>query len=320
MFESGVVSFFTGAYKMKDYFSIMRPTHWSKNLFVFVGLVFGGKLIGPVDEMVLSIGSAVGAFLCFSLASSAIYILNDIVDRKADRLHPEKSKRPIAAGTVSVGSAAVLGVICAAVAVVASLMLVKAMAVIIVLYIMLMVLYSLLLKKIMILDCIVISVGFCLRAVAGAVAVGVFISPWLIICTFSLCLFLGFGKRRSEVSLLGDDREKFRQTLAGYTPELLGHMVDVSSALAIVCFLLYSTDDRTVSIFGSNNLVYTTPLVLYCVFRFSALIQRGKFSGPVGLILHDRAFQMGFCLWVLSCIGIIYADRLANTFGNIWAY
>ena len=314
------MSLFLGADKMKDYFSIMRPAHWSKNLFVFVGLVFGGKLFGPVDEVVLAAGSALGAFLCFSLAASAIYIFNDIVDSEVDRLHPEKCKRPIAAGAISVGSAAVLGVICAAVAIAASLMLVRQLAVIIILYIVLMVLYSLFLKKMMILDCIVISIGFCLRAVAGAVAVGVFISPWLIICTFALCLFLGFGKRRSEVTLLGDNREEFRQTLGGYTPELLGHMVDVSSALAIVCFLLYSTDERTVSIFGSNNLVYTTPLVLYCIFRFSALIQKGKFSGPVGLILHDRAFQIGFCLWVLSCVGIIYADRLANTFGNIWAY
>jgi 4-hydroxybenzoate polyprenyltransferase len=183
-----------------------------------------------------------------------------------------------------------------------------------------MVLYSLLLKRMMILDCIVISIGFCLRAIAGAVAVGVFISPWLIICTFALCLFLGFGKRRSEVIQITENREAYRKTLAGYTPELLSHMLDVTSGIAVICFLLYAMDDRTRQVFGTNNLIYTTPLVLYCVFRFSALVQKGRYSGPVNLILADLPFQIGFILWALSCTAIIYANKLADTFGNIWAF
>ena len=299
---------------------IMRLSHWTKNIFVFAAMIFGRKLFGPIDEVLLAVGSALGSFFCFSLAASAIYIFNDIVDREVDSLHPEKSKRPIAAGTVSVGYAAVMSLMCAAVALIGSLILVRPLAYIILTYIVMMVLYSLLFKKMMILDCVVISVGFCLRAVAGAIVVGVFISPWLVICTFALCLFLGFGKRRSEIAMLGENSESFRKTLAGYTPELLAHMVDVSSGLAIVCFLLYAMDVRTLRIFGTNNLVYTTPLVLYCVFRFSALIQKGKFSGPVQLILKDKPFQIGFCLWVLCCIGIIYANKLTDTFGNIWAY
>ena len=180
----------------------------------------------------------------------------------------------------------------------------------------LMILYSLVFKKMMILDCTVISIGFCLRAIAGAVVVGVFISPWLIICTFALCLFLAFGKRRSEIALLNENSESFRKTLAGYTPELLAHMLDVSSGLAVVCFLLYAMDDRTLRLFGTNNLVYTAPLVLYCVFRFRAMIQQGRFSDPVQLILKDLPFQIGFVLWVLACIGIIYADKLSISFGG----
>ncbi|MEE9370319.1 MAG: hypothetical protein V3W45_02505, partial [Sedimentisphaerales bacterium] len=105
-----------------------------------------------------------------------------------------------------------------------------------------------------------------------------------------------------------------------YTPELLAHMLDVTSGLAIVCFLLYATDERTLRVFGTNNLVYTTPLVLYCVFRFSALIPKGRYSGPVQLILRDRPFQIGFGLWVIFCIGIIYANKLGISFGAIWAY
>jgi 4-hydroxybenzoate polyprenyltransferase len=305
---------------MKNYLLIMRPSHWSKNIFVFAALIFGKNLLGPIDEVLLAIGSAVGGFLCFSLAASAIYIFNDIIDRETDSLHPEKSQRPIAAGTVSIGSAAVMSVLYATVAIIGSYMLARALAIIIVTYIVLMILYSLFFKRMMILDCVVISLGFCLRAIAGAVVVGVFISPWLIICTFALCLFLGFGKRRSEIAQLRENSESFRKTLAGYTPELLAHMLDVTSGLAIVCFLLYAMDERTLRTFGTTNLVYTTPLVLYCVFRFSALIQKGKYSGPVQLILRDRPFQLGFILWVLACIGVIYADKLAISFGNFWAY
>jgi len=301
---------------MKRYFSIMRPSHWSKNGFVFAGLIFGGKLLGPADEVLWAVGRAFGGFFCFCLAASAVYILNDIIDRKRDRLHPEKCKRPIAAGRVTIGHALGIAALSAAVAIIGSFMLSPSFAIIILTYIGLMILYSLLLRRVMILDCLVISIGFCLRAVAGAVIVEVVPSPWLIICTFALCLFLAFGKRRSEIAQLRQDSEAFRSTLTGYTPELLAHMLDVTSGLAVVCFLLYSMDDRTFQIFGNNNLVYTTPLVLYCIFRFSALIQTGKYSDPVQLILTDLPFQIGFVIWILSCIGIIYADKLAG-FGGI---
>lgn len=293
------------------FLQIMRPLHWTKNMFVFAALIFGQKL-----DMPSAVAGAIGGFVCFCLAASAVYILNDIIDRNSDRLHPEKSKRPIAAGSVNIGSAVVISALCAAVAIIGGFLLNRTFAIVILMYIGLMILYSLLLRRIMILDCVVISVGFCLRAVAGAVVVEVFISPWLIICTFALCLFLAFGKRRSEIAQLQEDSESFRNTLAGYTPELLAHMLDVTSGLAVVCFLLYAMDDRTFQIFGNNNLVYTTPLVLYCIFRFSALIQTGKFSDPVKFILNDLPFQIGFIIWVVGCIGIIYADKLGISFGS----
>jgi 4-hydroxybenzoate polyprenyltransferase len=288
------------------FLQIMRPLHWTKNVFLFAALIFGQKLNVP-----LAVAKTIGGFFCFSLAASAVYILNDIIDRKTDSLHPEKRKRPIAAGSVSVGSAALVSVICAIVAIVGSFFLAHRFALIILTYIVLMILYSLSLRRIMILDCVVISIGFCLRAIAGADVVDVPISPWLIICTFALCLFLAFGKRRSEIAQLGKNSEAFRRTLAGYTPELLSHMLDVTSGLAVICFLLYAMDDRTFQLFNTNNLAYTTPLVLYCIFRFSALIQQGRFSGIVELILHDLPFQISFVLWVISCIGIIYVDKLS---------
>jgi 4-hydroxybenzoate polyprenyltransferase len=295
--------------RMKDYIAILRPSHWVKNVFVFVGLVFGGKLIGPADEVLLALGRAVVGFLCFCLAASAIYIFNDIIDRPYDRVHPTKRNRPIASGKVAVGSAAGVSILCVGTGIIGSILLGEWFAAVIAAYILLMALYSVLLKRLMIWDCIVIAAGFCLRAVGGAVVVAVPISPWLIVCTFALCLFLGFGKRRSEIAQMGIEGSDFRQTLEGYTPELLAHILDVTSGLAIICFVLYAMDERTVRVFGSNHLVYTTAFVLYCVFRFSMLIQQGRFSDPVELILRDLPFQIGFCLWVLSCLVIIYAGK-----------
>jgi 4-hydroxybenzoate polyprenyltransferase len=301
------------------FLQIMRPWHWTKNVFVFAALIFGKKLFGPIEDSLLAISRSLGGFFCFSLAASAVYILNDIVDREADKLHPEKRQRPIAAGIVTVSSAVIVLMLCAISALVCSYLLTYRLTVVILTYTVLMISYSFLFKQVMILDCVIISIGFCLRAIAGAVVIGVFISPWLIICTFALCLFLAFSKRRGEIAQLGQNSDSFRQTLGGYTPELLGHMVDVTSGLAVVCFLLYAMDDRTFKLFGTNNLVYTTPLVLYCVFRFSALIQKGKFSGPVELILHDLPFQIGFVLWVIFCVLIIYGDKLGISLSNIFA-
>jgi 4-hydroxybenzoate polyprenyltransferase len=290
---------------------LMRPKHWTKNVFLFAALVFGQKLTEP-----LSVGRAVGGFICFCLAASAVYIFNDIIDREVDRLHPEKRTRPIAAGRVTVRSAAVLSALCAVAALIAGLVFGRTFALVVLAYILLVVFYTLVLKKVMILDCVVISIGFCLRAIAGAMVVGVFISPWLVVCTFALCLFLAFAKRRAELTQLSEESESFRKALAGYTPELLTHMVNVTSGLAVVCFLLYAMDERTLKLFGTSDLVYTTPLVLYCVFRFSASMQKGRFSDPVQLILTDRPFQIGLVLWVAACVGIVYSGKLGICLGS----
>ena len=286
---------------MKSYLILMRPLHWIKNIFLFAALIFGQKITVPA-----SVGMAIAGFICFSLASSSIYILNDIIDCNTDKLHPEKSTRPIAAGEVSIINATILSIICALIAIIASYIMTQDFMVIILLYTGLMIFYSLYLKKIMILDCIIISIGFCLRAIAGAVVIDVFISPWLIICTFALCMFMSFGKRRSEIAILKENSESFRATLGSYTPELLTHMIDVSSGLAVVCFLLYAMDAGTINKFGSNHLIYVTPLVLYCIFRFNALVQSGKYSSPTQIIKKDISLQVGFLFWILSCIIIIY--------------
>jgi 4-hydroxybenzoate polyprenyltransferase len=285
---------------------ILRPVHWVKNVFVFAALVFSRQLAGPFEQVFSAVGRTVGAFVCFSLASSAIYIINDIRDRKTDSIHPERRARPIASGRVNVRTAGIVAAACLVPALVGSLLLSPKLAAIILAYTVLMVLYSLGLKHVMILDCVLIAVGFCLRAVAGAVAIDVFISPWLVVCTFALTLFLAFSKRRGEIAQLQENSEAFRRTLGEYTPELLAHMLDVSSVLAVICFLLYAMDSETIERFGTNSLVYTSFIVLYCIFRFSALTQKGLYSDPVKLILRDRPFQIGVLVWIVLCVGIIY--------------
>ena len=294
---------------MKDFFTLLRPTHWIKNVFVFVAIIFGRKLLGPSQEVILTFASATAGFVCFCLASSAVYIFNDIIDRKADRNHPQKSKRPIAAGTVPISHAAILSVICLVISVMASFNLNPQFGIIILVYLALNVLYSLKLKHAIILDVIIIATGFVLRAIAGAVIIGVDISPWLIICTFTLCLFIGFSKRFSELKILESKASSFRGNLAEYTPPLLAHMMNVTSTLSIATFLLYAMDRHTTELFGQYYLVYTAPLVFYCVFRFSALIQKGRYCDPVELITKDRPFQIGLILWALACSSIVYFDK-----------
>lgn len=308
---------------MKDYFLLMRPVHWIKNVFVFAALVFARQLQQPLGEAMTALGRVIWAFICFSLAASAIYIINDLLDRQADSIHPERRHRPLAAGRVTVPTAMAVAGVSAAVSLIAGGLLSATLAIILATYMVQMVLYSLAFKRVMILDCIIIASGFVLRAVAGAVVIEVSISPWLVICTFALCLFLAFSKRRGEIAQLQENSEAFRKTLGEYTPELLAHMLDVTSVLAVTCFLLYAMDYRTEEVFGTNHLVYTTPLVLYCIFRFSALTQKGVYSDPVCLILRDRPFQLGVLLWVLLSIGIVYGvgmGQTLETLGLAWAF
>jgi 4-hydroxybenzoate polyprenyltransferase len=291
-----------------EFLRILRPVHWIKNIFVFAALIFSRQLGGPIDAALGALAHATGAFFCFCLASSAVYIFNDIMDRKTDSIHPERQDRPIASGRVAVSTAWGVSVACLVPALLAGVLLSPRLSAVLLTYVVLMVLYSVVLKHVMILDCAIIAAGFCLRAVAGAVAIDVVISPWLVVCTFALTLFLAFSKRRGEIAQLQANSEAFRKTLGEYTPELLAHMLDVSSVLAVVCFLMYAMDAGTIGRFGTDWLVYTTPVVLYCIFRFSALTQKGAYSDPVKLILRDRPFQIGLLVWGLLCTAIIYMN------------
>ena len=287
---------------VKDYVELLRPKHWIKNVFLLAGIVFGKELLAA-DKLL----AVVQGFVCFCGLSSAMYVLNDVWDIEADRQHPLKKDRPLASSRIKPGAAMVLGIVLVVGMLCWSAWLGRSFAAIGLAYVVLTAGYTLLLKHQPIVDVVVISVGFVLRAVAGvALLPGARLSPWLIICTFFLCLFMGFGKRRSELIELGEQASAFRKVHELYTKPLLDHMLSVTSGITVVAFLLYTLHPETQERIGNDYLMYTAPLVLYGIFRFSLLIQSGRASGPVEVITRDRPFQITLICWALACLAVLY--------------
>lgn len=292
------------------YLELLRPAQWTKNIFVLAGLVFAQRLTDPA-----SVAAALAAFAGFCVLSSTVYIFNDIHDRNEDRLHPVKQRRPLASGRVAVSTAAGLALVLAVVGLGGAFLFNRGLFLVGAAYLLLQTLYTLFLKHVVILDVILIGLGFVLRAVAGVVVLaGAAISPWLVICTFTLCLFMGFSKRRCELNALADDTDRgnaarHRRTLADYTPDLLNHMTTLTAGIAVVSFMLYAVDQRTLKEFGTNYLAYTLPLVVYAVFRFALLVEHGRVSGPTDVLLRDRPFQAALVLWGLTALVVVYRGR-----------
>lgn len=294
------------------YLQLARPEQWTKNLFLFAGLVFGQRLTHWASVEMVLLG-----FVCFCLVSSAVYVFNDIHDRAEDQHHPRKKNRPVASGKVAVPAATVFGVLLLVVGLGGGFVLDRGFFVVAGLYVILQGAYTFWLKHAVLLDVILIGIGFVLRAIAGAVLVHVEISPWLVLCTFTLCLFMGFSKRRCELDALSEctrtDIARHRRTLAMYTPDLLNHMTTLTAGIAIVSFMLYATDKRTLSVFGTNYLVYTLPLVVYAIFRFALLVEHGRVDGPTAVLLRDRPFQVALVLWAVAALVIVYRGRELQT-------
>lgn len=287
------------------YILLLRPHQWVKNVFVFAGLVFGRRMFDPE-----SVSLTFAGFFALCLVSSAVYIINDIRDRHEDRLHPRKRLRPIASRAVPVSHAVVLAGLLLALGLGGSWALrPPGFGLIATAYFALQVGYTFAFKHLVILDVIAIGTGFVLRAVSGAVLIGVAISHWLVLCTFTLCLFMGFSKRRCELTAMaanGQSAGQHRRTLALYTADLLNHMTTLTAGVAIVTFLLYTVDKRTVEVFGTNYLLYTLPIVVYAVFRFALLVEHGGVDGPTDVVLKDRPFQIAILCWVLAALVIVY--------------
>jgi 4-hydroxybenzoate polyprenyltransferase len=279
----------------------LRPRQWAKNLFVFAGLVFSQQLLTP------KAWTAGAAFLLFCALSGAVYLLNDVADAEKDRLHPEKRRRPVAAGVLPRGLALAVGVALIAVALVLSFRLSFDFGLVGAAYAVLLTAYSVWLKRLVILDVLTVAIGFVLRAVAGAVAIDVDISGWLLICTVLVALFLALGKRRHEYLTLHGDAAAHRPILAEYSEGFLDQMIAVVTASTVTAYALYTMSPETVAKFHSRLLPLTLPFVLYGVFRYLYLLYRRQLGGnPSDLFLQDRALIVNTLCWVLALIVILY--------------
>ncbi|MGA9120093.1 MAG: decaprenyl-phosphate phosphoribosyltransferase [Bacteroidota bacterium] len=285
------------------YIRLMRPRQWAKNMFVFAPLIFARELFF-VHQALL----ALQGFIAFSLAASVVYVINDIVDAPADRLHPEKRKRPIAAGAVTVPRALVFAGLLLLLLVAATLGLDVRFVAVVGMYILMNVFYTYWLKRVVLLDVFVIAAGFMLRVVGGAFVIQVGMSSWLVLCSLFISLFLGFAKRRAEILRVHNDEVEIqRQVLTGYSVSFLDQMITITGAGAVISYALYTVAPRTVEIFGTEKLIYTTIFVCYGVFRYLFLTHRSvQTENPTNLITSDRVILITGLLWIVSCILIIY--------------
>ena len=288
--------------RTKALFTLLRPYQWSKNLFIFGPLIFSKKLF----ETELCLELLIGFFL-FSLASSSVYIFNDIRDIENDRQHPEKQHRPIASGRVSVPFAMSLSIVLGLVSVGGSFYLAPSFGGMVLGYTILNLLYSIGLKQFVILDVMSIAAGFVLRVMAGAKLVEIYPSNWLILCTILLSLFLGFSKRRHELLLLPEKAENHRRVLKHYSSYFLDQMIAVVTSATVMSYMLYTVSEQTVQFFGTRHLIWTVPFVLYGIFRYLYLVhQKAEGGDPADAILGDLPMVLNFLLWVMTCIIIIY--------------
>lgn len=288
----------------------VRPKQWTKNSVVLAALVFAAGDRSQQINWVDLLGNAFAAMILFCLASSAIYLLNDIKDIELDRAHPEKKNRPIAAGEVSIGFARSLALVLFAVALGGSWMIAPALAGVIGGYLGLQLLYVYGLKSFALVDLFVIAIGFVLRALAGAVAIDVLISPWLLLCTLLLALFLALCKRRQEMVMQSDQLNETRPSLSGYNEKVLDQLIAMTGASTLVCYALYTQWPETVAKFGSHNLGFTLPFVMFGLFRYVTLVyhhQRGE--RPEQVLLTDLPLLITVALYAAVTVGIMALGR-----------
>lgn len=286
-----------------DLVMALRPRQWTKNLLVFAGLLFAQKAMDRT-----AIIEAVEAFLVFCALAGSMYLINDALDVEQDRLDPIKRKRPLAAGRVGIPVAVTFAVLLMALGLAGAYLASGALLLKICLaYVGITLLYSGFLKHIVIIDVFAIASGFVLRAVAGAAAIHAAISPWLIICTLLLSLFLALSKRRGELMTHGEQASAHRPILAEYSPELLDQMISVMTASTLMSYALYTISERTVEMIGSTNMLYTVPFVIYGIFRYLYLVhQKGIGGHPDRALLRDLPLMVNVLLYAVAVGIIIY--------------
>lgn len=282
----------------------MRPKQWIKNLLVYAGALFSLKLFDPV-----SIGRATAAFFLFCMISGCVYIMNDVLDYKRDKVHPEKKKRPIPSGRlprpVAMGALVVIFLVAFGVSFYLSI----PFGIIALTYFIMNIAYSLKLKHVVIIDVMIIALGFVFRAVAGALVINVAFSHWLLICTMLLALFLAICKRRHELNLIKENAGKHRAVLEFYTPALVDQMTSVVTASALVSYALYTISPEVTEKMGTDKLIYTFPFVLFAIFRYLYLVMaRNQGGSPEKVFLKDPAMIIDLFLWIATVVTILYLN------------
>jgi 4-hydroxybenzoate polyprenyltransferase len=280
----------------------MRPKQWTKNLLLFAALLFAKQFTN-----LQAIGQVMTAFALFCVLSGTVYLVNDVVDREQDRKHPRKCKRPVASGALSPRTAIAAAVVIAPLGIAGCFALNMATGIVATAYLGLTLAYHFWLKHLVILDALAVAGGFVFRAVAGAEAISVVISPWLLMCTLLLALFLSFTKRRQEIVLLEDDAYATRQILAEYTPHLLDQMIATVTACTIMSYCLYTISERTVHEVGSRDLLLTIPIVIYGIFRYLYLVHRhGQGDAPDQVLLNDMPLLVTVVVYVAAVALVFY--------------
>ena len=285
----------------------MRVRQWTKNLVLFAGVVFSLHF-RDLHEL----ARAAEAFLAFCLLSSAVYTLNELRDIAGDRLHPKKKYRPIPSGELSVPAAWGIFAALLLAATALAVPLGRPFLVTAGIYLALNLAYTLALKRVVLVDVMMIALGFVLRAVAGveALTAAERISPWLLVCTLFLALFLAVCKRRHERVLLADQAEAHRKTLTEYPPELVDQLIPVVTAATVISYTIYTINPSTVERFGTDQLVYTVPFVVYGVFRYLYLVYRRQRGGsPSEVLLTDGPTLINVVLWMTTVLIVLLLAR-----------
>ncbi|MCX6149679.1 MAG: decaprenyl-phosphate phosphoribosyltransferase [Ignavibacteriales bacterium] len=288
---------------VKNYFQLLRIPQWIKNFFVFVPILFAKQLFVESNFYLVLL-----AFFSFCLASSTVYIINDLVDIRLDKLHPVKKNRPIPSGRISKKNAIiVVSIISVGIIFICSYLNIKFILALTG-YIVLNIAYSLKLKQIVIIDIMSIAAGFMLRVMAGAFVISVYISSWLILTTLFISLFLAIMKRRSELNLnISENSSATRKVLSEYSVGFTEQMATISAAGVIICYALYSVSERTILYVKSEGLVYTTIFVVFGIFRFMYLVYiKSKGENATEVMLTDVPMIVNLILYVLTAIFIVY--------------
>jgi len=294
---------FTGSSSFTGLVECMRPVQWIKNGFVLAPLIFSKYLTDLGMDL-----RALAAFAAFCMAASAIYLLNDSLDWRADRNHPEKSRRPIPSGRLSPQVAATSGVVLAVGAVLIAFAINWITGWVVLGYALLNSLYSLRLKHVAIVDVMCIAIGFVLRVEGGGAAIGVTCSHWLLMCTFLLALFLGIAKRRQELATPSlDGSGTHRRVLSTYSMAWLDQALTLVGGAAVVSYALYAVSAETIARFGTDRLIYTLPFVVFGILRYLHMVHSSNQTGnPTSALIADKQLLGCVMGWVAVCAGVIY--------------